>query len=100
MYIKDIFQNYNHPHCIINVLTHDFNLFKYLNTDYKHIINTIEYDYHDNSYFFNYIHINKKKDIYKSFINDITTRNITSDLLYIYIYNFNDANLYFQLYYF
>lgn len=98
MYIKEIFKNKNHQHCIINILNHNFDLFNYLNTNYKCVNDPIEYKYCDNSYFFDYIKINKKKDMYKSFLNDITDRNVLNDLIYLYIYNFNDANIYFQLY--
>ena len=98
MYIKDIFKYKNHQHCIINILKHNFDLFDYLNTKYKSVDNPIQYKYWNNSYFFDYIHIHKKKDIYKSFLNDITNRNLTNDLIYLYFYNFNDANIHFQSY--
>lgn len=98
MYIKDLFKNKNHPNCIINIINSNFDLFKYLNTDYNHVSIPLDYKYNGNSFFFDFKCIHKKKDMYISLLNDITNRNVTNDIIYIYFYNFNNANIYFQLY--
>lgn len=98
MYLKNIFKYKNHQNCIINDRSYAFDLFNYLNVDYNCEYNPLEYKHYNNSYYFDYNVLSKKIETYKNYINELINCSILNEYIYIYIYNFNNPNIYFQLY--